>query len=222
MAPGEEPRWHASLAVLGGLGLYIALPERLSPGPGVALPVLEGVLLLALTVVAPRRRPGEAAWLRGLAIALISLIAAANLGSLALLLQELVAGTIHNGSQLLLSALSIWTTNVIVFALGFWELDRGGPHRRASLDPGADGALRLETRLRGLPLRRLHERQCLQPDRCHAADAQSEVPHARAIALVAGDRRTRHRARRERPALTPRRDARSPADPARVQRAASQ
>lgn len=118
------------------MGLYVALPERLSPGPGVVLPVLEGMLLLALTLVAPRRRPGETAWLRGLAIALIALIAVANLGSLALLLSELLTGGTQNGSQLLLSALSIWTTNVIVFALAFWELDRGGPHRRASLDPG--------------------------------------------------------------------------------------
>lgn len=134
--PREEPRWHASLAVIGALGLYVALPAHLSPGPSLALPVLEGVLLASLTIIAPRRRPGETAWLRGLAVALIALIAAANVGSLALLLEQLVGGAIQSGSQLLLSALLVWMTNVIVFALAFWELDRGGPHRRACADPG--------------------------------------------------------------------------------------
>ena len=31
---------------------------------------------------------------------------------------------------LLLAALQIWSTNVLVFALAFWELDRGGPVAR--------------------------------------------------------------------------------------------
>src|SRR5437588_547832 len=30
-----------------------------------------------------------------------------------------------------LSAIEVWLTNIIVFALGYWELDRGGPVRRA-------------------------------------------------------------------------------------------
>ena len=35
-----------------------------------------------------------------------------------------------SGSALLFDAVKLWLTNVILFALWFWELDRGGPHRR--------------------------------------------------------------------------------------------
>ncbi len=35
-----------------------------------------------------------------------------------------------SGRQLLAGALTVWAANVIVFALWFWELDRGGPRRR--------------------------------------------------------------------------------------------
>ena len=34
------------------------------------------------------------------------------------------------GGQLLLGAGQVWVTNMIVFALAFWELDRGGPVAR--------------------------------------------------------------------------------------------
>ena len=34
------------------------------------------------------------------------------------------------GRQLLLSAVEIWWTNVLVFALWYWELDGGGPPAR--------------------------------------------------------------------------------------------
>jgi uncharacterized membrane protein len=40
------------------------------------------------------------------------------------------------GHQLILPAVVIWLTNVVVFALWFWEIDRGGPDRRAR-DPDA-------------------------------------------------------------------------------------
>ena len=35
---------------------------------------------------------------------------------------------------LIYSAVSIWLTNVIVFGLWYWEVDRGGPHLRAGND----------------------------------------------------------------------------------------
>jgi hypothetical protein len=42
----------------------------------------------------------------------------------------LVGGAAENGPGLLLAAGQVWLTNVLVFALAFWELDRGGPVRR--------------------------------------------------------------------------------------------
>ncbi len=135
-SPGE-PRWPASLAVLAILALYALLPERLTVGPTWIVPALGLALLLPLSLAAPHRRPHEPAWQRLAALALIALVNLANLGSLILLVQALLqgrtlVGRIHlDGRTLLLSSIAIWLTNVLVFALWYWELDRGGPDDRA-------------------------------------------------------------------------------------------
>ena len=135
-APGE-PRWPASLAVLAILVLYALLPERLTVGPTWIVPALALALLVPLSLAAPHRRPNEPAWARLAALALIALVNLANLGSLILLVQALLQGRtlvggIHLvGPTLLLSSLAIWLTNVLVFALWYGELDRGGPDDRA-------------------------------------------------------------------------------------------
>ena len=41
-----------------------------------------------------------------------------------------------DGRALLIAALQVWLTNIIVFGLAFWELDRGGPGRA---HPGSRG-----------------------------------------------------------------------------------
>ena len=40
------------------------------------------------------------------------------------------------GTQLLYSSLAIWATNIIVFGLWYWEIDRGGPDDRLEADHG--------------------------------------------------------------------------------------
>ena len=59
------------------------------------------------------------------------MIAAANLVTLGLLVHALLSSKLSEGKTILLSAFEVWLTNIIVFALGYWELDRGGPVRRA-------------------------------------------------------------------------------------------
>lgn len=61
---------------------------------------------------------------------LAALVVTTNLISLALLVNMLVSSTDTEGSSLLLAALQVWATNVIAFALIYWELDRGGPVAR--------------------------------------------------------------------------------------------
>jgi uncharacterized membrane protein len=71
------------------------------------------------------------------AIGLIAIVSVANAVSLGFLLHFLLtAGSAVHGRQLLLAAGEIWWTNVIVFALWFWELDGGGPPARLR-DPKA-------------------------------------------------------------------------------------
>ncbi len=62
-------------------------------------------------------------------IGLVLLIAASNAASLVLLVHRLVSGS-SDGATLLLAAGQVWLTNVLVFALAYWELDRGGPVSR--------------------------------------------------------------------------------------------
>jgi uncharacterized membrane protein len=43
-------------------------------------------------------------------------------------------------SELLVSASALWFTNVLIFALWYWRLDAGGPHRRDARERHAAGA----------------------------------------------------------------------------------
>jgi uncharacterized membrane protein len=133
-AATSESRWPSSIAVVVALILYVSLPDQLTMGPRWLVPVLELALLFPLMVVAPRRVQQEASVRRAEAIVLIAIINAANVASLALLVHSLTiaTGSKATGLQLLLSAASIWFTNIIVFGLWYWELDRGGPHKRLS------------------------------------------------------------------------------------------
>jgi hypothetical protein len=66
------------------------------------------------------------------ATGLVALVAAANAGSLYLLAHELLHKRVANGHALILSGIAIWLTNVLIFALWYWLLDRGGPANRAT------------------------------------------------------------------------------------------
>lgn len=131
MTSNKEPRWPATLAVAVALILYIALPQRLIIGPRWLIPGLEAALVLPLTILNPYRQQREASHIRAIAVALIALINLANIASVGLLVHFLLAGGSIKGKSLIYSAISIWITNVLVFALWYWELDKGGPARRA-------------------------------------------------------------------------------------------
>lgn len=128
-------RWPALAATLVSLGLYVTLPVHLYFGPIWLLPALEGALFVAL-LAARRVQDASTAWERAIAIGLIAVLNLANIGSLALLIQSLVSSTAIHGyritpTHLMLWSAQIWLTNVLVFALWYWELDRGGPIARS-------------------------------------------------------------------------------------------
>jgi uncharacterized membrane protein len=128
----REPFWPAQLAVGGALALYLTLPHRLTMVPSWVLPTLEVTLLLPLALTTPHRLADERMRVRHATVALIGTIGAANALALALLVHYLLAGGRASGGDLLVSAITIWLTNILVFALWYWELDRGGPGRRAA------------------------------------------------------------------------------------------
>ena len=123
-----EHRWPASLAVITAIALQIVLPVRVTQGlgPRWLLPALEGALLVALVIANPVRVNRESSLLRGTSIALIAIITAANFVALEELIRALLDHTNAGGRSLVFASVPIWLTNVIVFGLWYWELDRGG------------------------------------------------------------------------------------------------
>jgi hypothetical protein len=137
-----EARLPAALATAIAIAIYGLLPSQLVVGPRLIIPILEAVLLASLIAVNPRRRTRQTRWSRVLSLGLVALIALTNLTALGLLIRDLADAHVHNGRPLLLGALQIWLTNIIVFGLAFWELDRGGPVARTQTErsklPAAD------------------------------------------------------------------------------------
>jgi hypothetical protein len=125
-----EARLPAVVAVLFAIALYALLPEPLLVLPRYVIPALGGLLLIALTVVNPRRLTRQTRLSRVASLALVALIGLANTVALVMLLRALLASQVQDGRSLLLAALQVWLTNVVVFGLAFWELDRGGPVTR--------------------------------------------------------------------------------------------
>jgi uncharacterized membrane protein len=126
-----EPRWPASVALVVCVGLYIILPNRLVVGPHWLLPIIVALPLAPLSA-RKHRHPDESTWIRHATIGLIALMTLANVVSMALLVHHLLNANVSQGRNLIYSAVAVWLTNVIVYGLWFWEVDRGGPHRRAS------------------------------------------------------------------------------------------
>jgi uncharacterized membrane protein len=127
-----EHRWPAALAVVVAIALQLALPDPLVPQARYLLPALEVALLLALLVANPFRVDRESVALRVVGLALAGLVAASNGWSAVLLVLDLVTGRPVGPEELLLAGAAVWLTNVLAFALVYWELDRGGPAARAA------------------------------------------------------------------------------------------
>ena len=128
---GREATWPAQLTVLGAIALQVALPDRLEVGPHWLVPSLEGLLLLGLALATPRQLEHEHTHRRVVALGLIALVSAANIYSLGALAHFLLHHNITNGRELIGAGVLIWLTNVLIFALWYWQLDRGGPANRA-------------------------------------------------------------------------------------------
>ena len=135
--------WYARSSVVVIVGLQLLIINKLTLGPRWLAPVLECALLIPLSFVTAwtqglaRDASTEDHWLnvakrrraiRGLALALTVLVTVMNFASLLYLVKALLGGHAgSSGQSLLLDAINIWGTNVIAFALWFWNIDRGGP-----------------------------------------------------------------------------------------------
>jgi uncharacterized membrane protein len=127
-----DPVWAPQLVVLAAIALQLVLPNRLTIGPYWLLPAVEGLLLVGLAVVSPHPRMRHRPLRRGIAMGLIALVSAVNIYSLIELTLHLLHGGMVGGRPLIFSGVALWVTNVLLFGLWYWELDRGGPLERAS------------------------------------------------------------------------------------------
>lgn len=132
----HDPVWHAQLAMLLAICLQLALPDRFSAGSRFLIPVVELLLLIALTITTPKEPVFRSITRRVNAILLIAITTAANAYSLSQVASALLQGKAHssNGRELIIVAINIYLTNIIIFALWYWEMDGGGPGRRARIE----------------------------------------------------------------------------------------
>lgn len=130
--PHPEPFWPALLCVAAAIALQLSLPDRLVVGPTWLVPALEAALLVGLVLVSRPMIEEEHPRRRTFALALIGLVSAANIASLSLLTHNLLHHKVTNGHELIIAGAAIWLTNVLIFSLWYWQLDRGGPGKRAS------------------------------------------------------------------------------------------
>jgi uncharacterized membrane protein len=127
-----ESTWPVRGAVAAAIVLQIAIPDRYEIPPTWLLPALGILLGIGLSIAHPRRITRHSPQLRLVSIMLIGVISLANAGSAARLITALLNGTFNDSAaRLLLTGGAIWLTNVIVFAMWYWNLDRGGPAARA-------------------------------------------------------------------------------------------
>jgi hypothetical protein len=138
--------WLARCAVLVIVTLQFLLVNDLTVVPRWVMPSLELALFLPLSIatawsigatkkVSSAESPSDF-WeivahyrnmIRTAFLFLTGLVSIANLLSLAGLVQAILGGHAGSGKSLLVDALNIWATNLIIFSLWYWNLDRRIP-----------------------------------------------------------------------------------------------
>ena len=138
-APGDpgEARWPMASAVLAAIVLTILLPDPIRIGPRWLLPLLEGALLVILIAADPVRINRRSHEIRIVSIVLVSVLVLATLWSTSLLIDDLIRGgpETNSATELLAAGTAIWFSNIIAFALLYWEVDSGGAAARAHRIP---------------------------------------------------------------------------------------
>jgi len=122
-----DPYWPAQLTVAVVIGIDVLLPERITAGPRWLAPSIAAALLIALIVIAPARAAQHRAGVRRFALGVIGLVSLTSIASLSLLVHYLINGGTAEGHALILAGVGLWLTNVLLFAVFYFELDRGGP-----------------------------------------------------------------------------------------------
>jgi hypothetical protein len=132
--PRFEPRWPVVLAILSVLGVLTFLPGRLKLVPD-WVPYATGIVVLT-PIAAVWLTSAKPVWLHveRVIIRIFFVVATvAILATLANLVDAMLERSKEvSGLELLASSIAVWVTNVLIFSLLYWQIDRGGPEARAS------------------------------------------------------------------------------------------
>ena len=130
-----ERRWPMAAAVMvEGIG-FVLLPQdfRVAIDASFVYPLFLLGFLAVLIVGDPGRIDRQRRWLRittGLMIASITLVTA--YGAVRLVVGILTQASFDSAGQLLAIGGIIWVSNVLAYALWYWDLDAGGAAARAN------------------------------------------------------------------------------------------
>jgi uncharacterized membrane protein len=133
-ADRPESRVFAALALIALPVILAILPSRYQLLPK-GIPFLLA-LLLAIPMLAAEFARNRAFWTRAernAAAIILPLATCFQLALLAVLLRDMSKS--HSGISgmtLLTTSIAIWTTNILIFALAYWQIDRGGPSGRVA------------------------------------------------------------------------------------------
>jgi hypothetical protein len=141
LRPGDpESRLPVLFALVAVIGLQLGIPKSYTVVPRWPLIGLELLLLAVLTWLNPLRLTNATRLGRYATLVLLAAITVDNTLSAVLLDIRILSGEVSNKAAVLLgSGAAIFVTNIIVFGIWYWELDRGGPFaRRAGEQPYPD------------------------------------------------------------------------------------
>jgi hypothetical protein len=130
--PLVESRWLVLLAILALSLLLATIPHRVHILPRWVN--WSFVLMVTGSLIAVTLSAQKALWLRIERIAIAFFFAYFGLWvflQLKALLGSMVQRTGElSGIQLLMSSISLWAANVVIFSIAYWRIDRGGPEAR--------------------------------------------------------------------------------------------
>ncbi len=128
--PPMATGWIAAIAALLFGVLYAALPENITIGPGWIPLALEVVILLPLFFMRVMRHPLSHHTARIFGFVLLALMTVALITGVTFFIITLPKRTEAQAASLLRTGALLWLSNILVFALWYWQIDGGGPQKR--------------------------------------------------------------------------------------------
>lgn len=129
-----EPRWPVVVTIAAVILLLKLLPGPIRLAPMYVTYMVGGMVLAP--IVAVGLTAARARWLRverAVVLVFFSYMVIVTLVNLANLIRVMSGGQENvTGQQLLSSSVAVWVTNVLIFSLLYWQMDRGGPESRVN------------------------------------------------------------------------------------------